>query len=49
MVGQILVGLTRGQEIQVLLDEVFASPQEKGDLTDLHVLSRQMDTTNECG
>ncbi len=49
MIGQARVGLTLGQDVQVLLDETFTTPQEKGDLTDLHLLLRQMDTADEGG
>ena len=36
MVSPVLVGLTRGQEVEVLLDETLAPSQEKGDLAGLH-------------
>jgi len=49
MIGPVLIELTLGQEIQVLLDEAFAPPYQKGDLAYLHLLLGQMNATNEGG
>ncbi len=48
MVGHVLVELALMKQCDVLLDELPASPQQEGDLSELHVTFGQLGTTREC-
>jgi len=49
MVGLVLVGLTLREKIEVLLDKTLAAPQEKGNLSYLHLLLGQLGAADEGG
>ena len=49
MVAHVGIGLALRQEIKVLLDQAFASPEEKSDLAYLHLLLCQLSTADERG
>jgi hypothetical protein len=49
MVGHIRIRLALDQDVEVLLDQAFTTPQEKGDLARLHLLMCQLDTAGKRG
>ena len=49
MIGHVAIALTLSQEVEIRLDERGSAAEEKGNLSDLHLLAGELGTAREGG